>query len=91
MITNVDYLIQKFAEAREKSFDATTYDAEQYWNGVMDTYHNLLCTSFDDWTAPDTTGWYVFYEQMTYDEALNAVSKLDESWRAEVEARMAQY
>jgi hypothetical protein len=79
MISNADYLIQKYAEAREKMLEATTYDAEQYWRGSMDTYHNVLCSAFDDWAAPDTTGWYVFYEQMTYDEALNAVSKLVEN------------
>lgn len=74
MITNVDYLIQKYAEAREKMLDARTYDAEQYWRGSMDTYHNVLCSAFDDWADHGTTGYYVFYEQMTYDEALNQVT-----------------
>ena len=74
MITNVDYLIQKYAEAREKNLDARTYDAEQYWRGVMDAYHNMLSAAFDGWAAPNTTGWYVFYEQMTYDEALDQVT-----------------
>ena len=74
MISNQDYLIQKYAEAREKMLDARTYDAEQYWRGVMDAYHNMLSAAFDDWAAHGTTGYYVFYEQMTYDEALRAIS-----------------
>ena len=69
MITNVDYMIQKYAEAREKNLDVRTYDAEQYWRGVMDTYQNLLCTSFGNWAEYGTAGYYVFYEQMTYEEA----------------------
>jgi hypothetical protein len=75
MITNVDYLIQKYADAREKMLDAGTYDAEQYWRGAMDTYHNVLYTAFDDWAAPGTTGYYVFYEQLSYEEALDQVVK----------------
>lgn len=71
MITNVDYLIQKYAEAREKINNAQgdkTY--RTYWQGAMDTYHSLL-TNFDGW-ASSGTGWYVFYEGMTYDAALAA-------------------
>jgi hypothetical protein len=70
MITNVDFLIQKYAEAREKVNNAQgdrTY--KTYWQGVMDTYHGLL-TYFKGW-ASEGTGFYVFYEGMTYDEALN--------------------
>lgn len=71
MITNVDYLIQKYAEAREKVNNAQgdrTY--KTYHQGVMDTYHSLL-TNFDGWAASGT-GFYVFYEGMTYDAALAA-------------------
>jgi hypothetical protein len=75
MISNVDYLVQKYAEAREKMLDAANEAGDNYWRGSMDTYHNLLCTSFDGWAAPGTTGWYVFYEQLNYEEALNQVAK----------------
>ncbi len=75
MISNVDYLVQKYAEAREKMLDTRTYDVEQYWRGVMDTYQNILCTAFDGWDDQGTTGYYVFYEQMTYEEALNQIVK----------------
>lgn len=78
MISNADYLIQKYAEAREKMMNSHFADFN-YWKGSMDTYHSLLNIAFEGWAAPDTTGWYVFYEQMTYDEALNAVSKLVEN------------
>jgi len=74
MITNVDYLIQKYAEAREKINNAQgdrTY--RTYWQGAMDTYHSLL-THFDGW-ASEGTGFYVFYEGMTYDEALAAIQQ----------------
>jgi hypothetical protein len=75
MISNVDYLIQKYAEAREKMRSAADVAGHNYWRGSMDTYHNLLCTAFDGWAAPGTTGWYVFYEQLNYEEALNQVAK----------------
>ena len=72
MISNAEYLIQKYAEAREKMNSANTESARQYWRGSMDTYHNLLSSAFDNWAAPGTTGEYVFYEGMSYDDALNA-------------------
>ena len=74
MISNAEYLIQKFAEAREKMQDANTESARQYWRGSMDTYHNLLVLAFAHWAAEGTTGYYVFYEGMTYDQALNKVA-----------------
>ena len=55
MISNVDYLVQKYAEAREKMLDAANEAGDNYWRGAMDTYHNLLCTAFDGWAAPGTT------------------------------------
>jgi hypothetical protein len=74
MISNVDYLIQKFAEAREKMLDAANETGANYWRGSMDTYHNLLSTAFNGWAEYGTTGYYVFIEQMSYDEALNQVT-----------------
>ena len=70
MISNAEYLIQKYAEAREKMQDANTESARQYWRGSMDTYHNMLSAAFDGWAA-GTTGYFVFYEGMTYDQAIN--------------------
>lgn len=74
MITNVDYLIQKYAEAREKMAIAREESGRNYWRGSMDTYHNLLCTAFEGWADHGSTGYYVFYEQMSYDEALDQVT-----------------
>jgi hypothetical protein len=74
MISNVDYLVQKYAEAREKMLDAANAAGDNYWRGSMDTYHNLLCMAFPGWAAPNTTGYYVFIEQMSYDEALDQVT-----------------
>ena len=71
MITNVDFLIQKYAEAREKMNDANTESGRQYWRGSMDTYHNLLCTAFEPWAEYGTVGYYVFMEGCCYNEALN--------------------
>jgi hypothetical protein len=76
MITNVEYLIQKYAEAREK---LNTYSSSEsgysYWKGSMDTYHSLLVMGFLGWAEHGTTGYYVLNEGMTYDEALNAANK----------------
>ena len=81
MITNEQYLIQKFAEAREKIQNYTLEDAGRlYWKGVMDTYHSLLNESFSGWAEHGSTGYFVFYEEMTYDAALNAASKERESF-----------
>lgn len=74
MISNADYLIQKYAEAREKINEAKDDYGITYWRGVMDTYHSLL-SAFDGWAKPGTTGWYVFYEQMNYDAALCMVER----------------
>jgi len=79
MITNADYLIQKYAEAREK-FEVyndngnTGVIGRNYWRGVMDTYLNLLCAAFPGWAEPSSVGYYVMNKSMTYDEALNKVS-----------------
>jgi len=70
MITNADYLIQRYAEAREKMNDANTENGRFYWKGAMDTYHAMLNEAFDGWATKTTVGYYVFYEQMAYDAAL---------------------
>lgn len=75
MISNAEYLIQKYAEAREKMNDANTESARQYWRGSMDTYHGLLSSAFKGWTAQGTTGDYVFLQGMTYDAALRRINK----------------
>ena len=76
MITNVDYLIQKYAEAVEKINNAQgDRDYRNYWNGIKDAYHSVLNDGFEGWTEPGKIGYYVFYEQMTYDEALDQVVK----------------
>ena len=72
MITNGQYLIQRYAEAREK---ASYTDGTKYWNGVMDTYHALLNESFTGWAYYGTTGYWVFYENMGYDAALSRVER----------------
>jgi hypothetical protein len=73
MINNADYLIQKYAEAREKYQSATNVEGEMYWKGSMDTYHSLLVLGFIGWAERGTTGWYVFHEGLTYDQALTEV------------------
>ena len=74
MISNADYLIQKYSEAREKIQEANTDTGLNYWRGVMDTYHNLLSTAFEGWAAYGSVGYYVFMEQKTYDAALDMVT-----------------
>ena len=75
MITNDVYLIQKYAEAVEKINNAQgDRNYRNYWTGIKDAYHNMLNEGFEDWAAPGKIGYYVFYEQMTYDEALNQVT-----------------
>jgi hypothetical protein len=71
MISNVDYLIQKYSEAREKMRAAANQAGDNYWRGAMDTYHNLLCNAFPGWADTNSVGYYVFIEQMDYDKALN--------------------
>jgi hypothetical protein len=34
----------------------------------------MLNEAFDGWAAPGSVGYYVFYEQMNYDEALDQVT-----------------
>jgi hypothetical protein len=76
MINNADYLIQKFSEAREKMETYPSNDSgRNYWKGVMDTYHSLLTLGFNDWALPGSTGYYVFYENLTYESAINKIAK----------------
>jgi hypothetical protein len=78
MINNADYLIQKYAEAREKVNTYGSNDSgHSYWKGVMDTYHSLLILGFNDWAETGTTGYFVFTIGMSYDEALNAVNQFN--------------
>jgi hypothetical protein len=81
MITNEEYLVQKYAEARERmniynGSGNTDVIGANYWRGAMDTYLNLLYAAFPEWdfAIPNTTGYYVFMKGMTYDEALNQIT-----------------
>jgi hypothetical protein len=80
MITNEQYLVQRFAEALQKynSIGDVTY--RKYWQGATDTLQTLLNESFPEWAAHGTTGWFILYEGMSYDAALNAASKEKESF-----------
>jgi hypothetical protein len=40
----------------------------------MDTYHALLNEAFEGWATRGSVGYYVFYEEMAYDEALDQVT-----------------
>lgn len=74
------HLIQKLAEAKEKQ---TSYIGDisgaKYWAGVADTYHSLL-EFFPGWANDGTTGYYVFYKEMTYDAALAVIRKTHEDF-----------
>jgi hypothetical protein len=80
MINNAEYLIQKFAESRENMNTAADKAGRNYWKGAMDTHHSLLIMGFNDWAKNGTTGYYVFYEGMTYDEAITAAGKCREEF-----------
>ena len=41
----------------------------------MDTYHSLLILGFNDWAEKDSPGYFVFFEGMDYEEALNAFNQ----------------
>jgi len=75
MITNEQYLVQRFAEALEKFNQSGNNEYKKYWQGVTDTYQSLLCESFNGWALPGTVGYFVLYEGMTYDAALDAASQ----------------
>ncbi len=77
MITNADYLIQRMAEAQEKIAGYTdNTNGRDYWRGIRDAYHAMLNAAFVGWASGNTTGYYVFYENMTYDEALAKVASI---------------
>lgn len=80
MITNAEYLIQRYAEAQEKMNSADTETGRKYWRGAMDTYHSLLNEAFNGWAEKGTTGYYVFYEGKTYDAAITEASKNKIEW-----------
>lgn len=75
MITNAEYLIQRYAEAREKMNSSMADNGHQYWKGAMNTYHVILNESFPQWAQKGTTGYYVFYEEKSYDAAISLASK----------------
>jgi len=74
-MTNMDqnYLIQMYDQAREKILTYTYGDSgRDYWRGIQDTYHKLLCMFHPGWSAQGTIGYYVFIENMTYFNAHHA-------------------
>lgn len=80
MINNAEYLIQKYAEAREEMNKANTENGRFYWKGVMDTHHSLLAMGFMGWAENGTTGHYVFHKGMSYDAAITEASKNKVEW-----------
>ena len=76
MITNVNYLIQKYAEASERINNARgDRDYKSYWNGIRDAYHMLLNEAFEGWAEHGSVGYYVFMEGMTYDAAIEVYQR----------------
>ena len=75
MISNEQYLIQRYAEAREKRRRFTCNTSKSYWMGVMDTYHAILNEAFPGWDNPGSPGYYVIRENRSYDEALTNLTK----------------
>jgi hypothetical protein len=75
MITNEQYLVQRFSEALEKFNQPGNNEYKKYWQGVTDTYQSLLFESFNGWALPGTIGYFVLYEGMSYDAAISAWEK----------------
>jgi hypothetical protein len=77
MITNANYLIQKYAEASERVSNARGDLKEyiSYWSGAKNTYHALLNEFFEGWAEPGSVGYYVFMKEMTYAAALGAYQR----------------
>jgi len=69
-IISQEYLLQKFAEAREKQSEYYKQADTKYWSGIMDAYHSLLSHGFPGWSEHGTAGYYVFCEGMDYDKAV---------------------
>lgn len=79
MITNAEYLIQRYAEAREKKYNSRNNEQQVYYQGMVDTYENILEESFPEWRSPGTTGFYVS-EGKSYDAAITEASKNKIEW-----------
>ena len=80
MIANEQFLVQRFAEALQKYNSNGDNAHRKYWAGVTDTYQNLLNESFDGWCLPGTVGYFILYEGMTYDAAISAWEKENQSF-----------
>jgi len=75
MAINAQYLVQRLADAKEKMNSyASDPIAALYWKGVHNTYHSILNECFTDWCKPGTPAYYVWYEEMTYEDALSMSS-----------------
>ena len=76
MITNAQYLVKRLADANGKMTNySSDANAVLYWKGVQHTYHRILKECFtDDWCKRGTPGWFVWYEEMTYEDALTMSS-----------------
>jgi hypothetical protein len=75
MTINTQYLVRRLAEANGKmSSYASDANAVLYWKGVQHTYHRILKECFTDWCKPGTPGYFVWYEEMTYEDALTMSS-----------------
>jgi hypothetical protein len=77
MITNANYLIQKYAEASERVSNARgdLKEYTSYWTGVKNTCHTILSEAFEGWAEHGSVGYYVFMEGMSYDAAVGAYQR----------------
>ena len=80
-ITNPDFIIQRFSEARESRIQrGNPYpDPERasYWRGVEDTYRTMWSEAFHDEVDEETSALarLVMERGIQYDEALNKIKQ----------------
>ena len=72
-MVNVDYLIKKYAEATQRVKEYwDDRDNRNYWQGGKEALYIVLSENFNGWAVPGSVGYYVYYEQMSYPDALMA-------------------
>jgi len=71
--------IEKYSDARD------TYNnyRQDYWKGVTHSLQNTLNAIFPAWLKIDSIGHYVFYENMSYKDAMTECISINKALKNE--------
>jgi hypothetical protein len=64
----------EYIKSYSESIEKYNNHGDEYWKGVSDSLQRALNDFFPSWASPNTIGYYIFNEQMTYEEAIKKLA-----------------